>query len=206
MVKGHGKKQRAKNRSRRTGASYASAAANAIHQHEPLPDMGTLTGVSFLAGENVDTDLAARLVAACRTGCEPCQRSMAAKVITSHRPTLAALAAVAYGVAPLPPGPDASPTTKSWEPLAKAAKTDPGAGIEALATVMMMDDEAASDLLEDALDHWAAAGATPEQIADVLKAVGLDGSAHSGCACAASDLGDGGNTEEDRRLLARLQR
>ncbi|MDX3867236.1 hypothetical protein [Streptomyces europaeiscabiei] len=177
MVKGHGKKQRAKNRSRRTGAAHASAAANAIHTHTPLPDMAILTGFPFLAGEDIDTDLAARLVAACRTGCEPCQRTMAAKVIANHRPTLAALAAVAYGVTPLPPGPGASPATRSWEPLAKAAKTDAGAGIEALATVMMMDDEAASDLLEDALDHWAAAGATPEQVADVLKAVGLDRSA-----------------------------
>jgi hypothetical protein len=137
--------------------------------------MAILTEISFLAGEDVDADLAARLVAACRTGCEPCQRTMAAKVITSHRPTLAALAAAVYGMLPLPPGPGASPATRSWEPLAKAAKTDPGAGTEALATVMMMDDEAAADLLEDSLDHWAAGGATPEQIADVVKAVGLGG-------------------------------
>ncbi|MET9562515.1 hypothetical protein [Streptomyces tauricus] len=178
MVKGHGKKQRARNRSGRTGAGHASAAANAIHQHEPLPDMALLTGFGFLAGENVDTALAARLVAACRTGCAPCQRTIAAKVITDHRPTLAALAAVAYGVTPLPPGPIASPTTRAWEPLAKVARTDPGAGAEALAAVMMMDDKAASDLLEDALDHWPAAGAMPEQIADALRAVGADGSAH----------------------------
>ncbi|MDG5807936.1 hypothetical protein P9869_35870 [Streptomyces ossamyceticus] len=179
MVKGHGKKQRARNRSRRTGAAHASAAANAIHEHEPLPDMAILTGFPFLAGENVDTDLAARLVAACRVGCEPCQKTMAAKVITSHRPTLAALAAAVYGVLPLPPGPYVSPTTRSWEPLAKAAKTDRGAGLEALATAMMMEDEAAADLLEDALDHWAAGGATPEQIADVLKAAGSSAHFHS---------------------------
>jgi hypothetical protein len=104
---------------------------------------------------------------------------MAAKVITSHRPTLAALAAAVYGVRPLPPGPDASPTTRLWEPLVKAAKTDPEAGNDALTTVMMMDDESAADLLEDALDHWAAGGAAPEQIADMFKDVGLDGSSHS---------------------------
>ncbi|MFF3617483.1 hypothetical protein [Streptomyces sp. NPDC002580] len=178
MVKGHGKKQRAQNRSRRTGAAHASAAANATHTHTPLPDMAILNGFPFLAGEDVDTDLAARLVAACRIGCQPCQKTMTAKVVKGHRPTLAALAAAVYGVLPLPPGPAASPTTRSWEPLAKAAKTDRDAGVEALAAVMRMDDEAAAELLDDALDHWAVGGATPEQIADIVTAVAPDGPAH----------------------------
>ncbi|MGW2826395.1 hypothetical protein ACWC24_36230 [Streptomyces sp. NPDC001443] len=178
MVKRHGKKQRAKNRSRRTGAAHASAAANTTHTHTPLPDMAILTGFPFLAGEDIDTDLAARLVAACRTGCQPCQKTMTAKVVKGHRPTLAALATAVYGVLPLPPGPGASATTRSWEPLAKAAKTDRDAGIEALAAVMGMDDAAAAELLQDALDHWAAGGATPEQIANIVTAVGSDGPAH----------------------------
>jgi hypothetical protein len=140
--------------------------------------MAILTGLLFLAGKDINTDLAARLVAACRTGCQPCQKTMTAKLVKSHRPTLAALTAAVYGALPLPPGPHASPTIRSWKPLAKAAKIDPDAGTEALDAVMSMNDAAAAELLDDALDHWAAGGATPQQIADVLTAVGPYGTTH----------------------------
>ncbi|MEK8175026.1 hypothetical protein NKH77_55985 [Streptomyces sp. M19] len=42
----------------------------------------------------------------------------------------------------------------------RAGKTDASAAAEALAAVEAMDDAAASDLLEDALDHWAMGGAS----------------------------------------------
>lgn len=44
---------------------------------------------------------------------------------------------------------------------------------------MTLDDEAASDLLGDPLDHWATGGAAPEWIANILQAVGSGGSVHS---------------------------
>ncbi|MFI1798994.1 hypothetical protein ACH427_16835 [Streptomyces sp. NPDC020379] len=170
MVKSHGKKQRAKNRSRRTGAAHASAAANAVHRHEPLPDMAVLEDLPHRAGRELDAELAARLVAACRGRCQPCQRTLAKKLRTEQRPTLVALAAAIYATLPSP-GFVASPTTRAWAPLARAGKTDPAAAAEALASVEAMDDASASDLLEDALDHWAMGGASAEEIADMVKVV-----------------------------------
>ncbi|MFF9901288.1 hypothetical protein [Streptomyces longispororuber] len=167
MVKKHGKKQRAKNRSRRTGAAHTSAAANTLHQHEPLPDMTVLTEIPYLAGRHIDTDLAARLVAACRTGCKPCQETLAKKLRTEQRPTLIALAASIYATLPSP-GLSASPTTQAWAPLARAARTDLAAAVEALAAADVLDDDSASDLLEDALDNWAMVGASAEEVAEAL--------------------------------------
>ena len=170
MVKKHGKKQRARQKSRRTGAAHASAAAGTTHEHTPLPDMAILEELPHRAGRELDTELAARLVAACRTACKPCQRTLARKLRTEQRPTLTALAAAVFGLVPTP-GAFASPTTQEWAPLARAGKSDPAAAAEALAAVEAMDDASASELLEDALDHWAVGGADPDEIANMVKVV-----------------------------------
>ncbi|MFJ4745456.1 hypothetical protein [Streptomyces sp. NPDC088775] len=170
MVKSHGKKQRARQKAARTGAAYASAAAGTTHEHTPLPDMAVLEKLPHNAGRKLDLELAARLVAACRIRCQPCQRTLAGKLRAEQRPTLAALAAAIYAALPSP-GFVASPTTQAWAPLARAGKTDPAVAAEALAAVEEMDDRAASDLLEDALDHWALGGASAEEIADMVTVV-----------------------------------
>ncbi|MFI8888622.1 hypothetical protein [Streptomyces sp. NPDC053813] len=170
VVKSHGKKQRARQKSRRTGAAYASAAAGTTHEHTPLPDMAVLEKLPHAAGRELDLDLAARLVAACRGRCQPCQRTLAGKLRAEQRPTLAALAAAIYATLPSP-GFVASPTTQEWARLARAGKTDAAVAAEALAAVETMDDAAASDLLEDALDHWAMGGASAEEIADMVTVV-----------------------------------
>ncbi|MFB6755474.1 hypothetical protein ACFCX6_31680 [Streptomyces sp. NPDC056353] len=169
MVKKHGKKQRARQKSRRTGAAHASAAAGTTHTHTPLPNMDVLPLMPHGAGRVLDLDLAARLVAACRAGCGPCQKSLAKKA-RQDRPTLAALAGVPFGLVPTV-GMFASATTREWAPLARDAKAR-NSGIEALAAVEAMTDEQVSELLEDALDHWAAGGVPEEQIADMVKFVG----------------------------------
>jgi hypothetical protein len=169
VVKKHGKKQRARQKSRRTGAAHASAAAGTTHTHTPLPNMDVLPLVPHGAGKVLDLDLAARLVAACRAGCGPCQKSLAKKA-RQDRPTLAALAGVVFGLLPTV-GMFASATTREWAPLARDAKAR-NTGIEALAAVEEMTDEQVSELLEDALDHWAAGGVPEEQIADMIKFVG----------------------------------
>ncbi|MEU5978514.1 hypothetical protein [Streptomyces sp. NPDC047315] len=169
MVKKHGKKSRAKRKAQRAGASHASAAAGTLHTHEPLPDMTGLGELPYAAGKELDTDLAARLVAACRTACKPCQTSLAQKLRTEHRPTLAALAGAVYGeLAGIRPGAFASSTSRSWAPLARAANAGEGDRGAALAAVEAMDDEAASDLLEDALDHWAMGTPLPADLVDKL--------------------------------------
>ncbi|NML55124.1 hypothetical protein HHL19_35655 [Streptomyces sp. R302] len=170
MVKKHGQKQRAKARSRRTGAAYASAAAGARHEHTPLPDMAVLEDLPHHSGRELDTELAARLVAACHAQCRPCQKTLARKLRTEQRPTLVALAAAIYGALPTP-GFIASATTREWAPLARAGKTDPAAAAAALAAVEEMDDADASDLLEDTLDHWAMVNADPARITETVKVV-----------------------------------
>uniref|UniRef100_UPI003F495F6E hypothetical protein n=1 Tax=Streptomyces sp. CA-136453 TaxID=3240050 RepID=UPI003F495F6E len=171
VVKNHGKKSRAKKKAQRTGASHASAAAGTLHTHTPLPDMTALGKLPYAAGRELDTELAARLVAACRTACKPCQKSLAQKLRTEQRPTLAALAGAVYGeLAGIGPGAFASATSRLWAPLARAVNAGEGDGGAALAAVEAMEDAAASDLLEDALDHWAMGTPLPADLVDKLMA------------------------------------
>lgn len=167
MAKNHGKKSRAKQRAQRTGAPYASAATRTLHTHEPLPDMTALPLVPHGSWGPLDLDLAARLVAACRAGCVPCQRSLAAKVVAEARSTLAALAGVVYGTLPTP-GPVAGPT-RLWAQLAREAVRT-RSGETAFAAVAAMDAADASELLEDALTHWAAGDLRLIQLAQLAPA------------------------------------
>lgn len=180
MVRNQRKKSRDKARAARTGASRASAATGNVHRHDPVPDMSILQDLPQAAGGKLNLDFAGRLVAAARAGCEPCQTSLMRKVIERHRATLAALAGAVYGLK-LNAGAQHSTTvsaaTRSWSPLARAA-AETGDGTAAFAAVAEMDETQAAELLDDALNHWAAGGATPEQVADVLNTVGAAGSAH----------------------------
>ncbi|MEV6357935.1 hypothetical protein [Streptomyces hydrogenans] len=169
MVKSHGKKQRAKNKARRTGAAYASAAAGTLHQHTPLPDMSALDTVPALPGLFVDKDLSARLVAACRAGCRPCQSSLTPKVV-EDRATLLALAWAIYTTLPTA-GALATATTQEWAPLARAAYDDMGAAPDMLEAFGAMSAVQRSELLEDALDHWAVGEASAQELADKVEVV-----------------------------------
>ncbi|WP_019982786.1 MULTISPECIES: hypothetical protein [unclassified Streptomyces] len=173
MVKRQRKKSRDKARSERTGASRASAATGNVHRHEPMPDMTILEGTPYAAGQRLNLDFAARLVAACWAKCGPCQESIARKVVERHRPTLAALAGAVYGLElnePVARSPHVSATTRSWAPLARAAAKSSD-GTAAYAAVEQMTAEEAADLLEDALDHWALGGASTDEITDMIKKV-----------------------------------
>lgn len=157
MVSNHGKKKRAKNRSRRTGAAYASAAAGAAHTHQ-APAPGVMEGVlPYVAGQAPDHALAVRLVAACWAGCGPCQKSLSAKAV-AHRATLAGLAGAVYmtplGVA-AQHSPVIAPATRAWIGQAQAAAST-GTGDTALRAVADLGEDDARALLEDSLDHWAA--------------------------------------------------
>lgn len=165
MVSNHGKKSRAKKRARRTGAGHQPSITNTLHTHEPLPDVTILPLVPHGSGRVLDLDLAARLVAACRAGCGPCRKSLANKVVTESRSTLAALAQTVYG--PLrSTGFAASAPTVVWAPLARAAvQAGPGHD-EAFAPVDGMDEASAAALLVDTLGHWAAGG--PVRLGDLV--------------------------------------
>ncbi|MFC7872044.1 hypothetical protein ACFUS2_12960 [[Kitasatospora] papulosa] len=157
MVSSHGKKQRARQKAQRTGASHASAAAGTAHIH-PAPDTGLMEGtLPYDAGWQIDHELAARLVGACWAGCRPCQESLSARAV-DHRATLAGLAGAVY-LTPLGAAAQHSPVissaTRSWAVLAQD-KARSGQGEHALRAVADMSEDDAHQLLDDTLDHWAA--------------------------------------------------
>ncbi|UFR07161.1 hypothetical protein KBP30_41220 [Streptomyces sp. Go40/10] len=134
--------------------------------------MAFLESLPYAAGHQLNLDFAACLVAACRAGCRPCQATLARKVIADHRPTLAVLAGAVYGLelnADAQHSLTVSDATRSWSPLARAA-AESGDGTAAFTAVEEMDEARAAELLEDALDHWAAGGVDP----DVLRTLDLD--------------------------------
>lgn len=169
MVKKHGKKQRARRKADRTGASYASAAAGTTHVHEPSPDLAAFDAWPDSGlGLPADRDLAARLVAAARASCRPCQESLAEQARRVSRPTVAALAGAVYsGLAGISAGVFASPTTRRWAPHAREAAAR-GDSTDATGRVIMMEDEQVGDLLEDALDHWAMGAPLPADLVEKL--------------------------------------
>ncbi|MFG2463743.1 hypothetical protein ACGFWE_42850 [Streptomyces sp. NPDC048523] len=168
MVKNQRKKARNKRAAVRTGAARASVSTGRVHRH-PAADVSVLERAPYELGEG-DLEVAARLVGACRSRCRPCQETLVDKVVDRHRPLLAALAGVPYGLAlneAAAHSSAVSATTRSWVPLARAAAGS-GDGAAARAAVEEMDTVQAAELLEDALDHWALAGASAEELADLL--------------------------------------
>ncbi|MFB4282333.1 hypothetical protein ACBJ59_44060 [Nonomuraea sp. MTCD27] len=135
----------------RDGAKFTTALR---HQH-PSPDLGFLADLPFSADRGVNAALATAIVAACRAGCRPCQDTLIPRLLT-ERPTVAVLACAVFGW--LPGVGLASETTRVWQPLAQQAHRD-GDGTAAFDAVAAMTSEQASDLLEDALDMWAAGAA-----------------------------------------------
>ncbi|WP_406471958.1 hypothetical protein OH738_40875 (plasmid) [Streptomyces hirsutus] len=161
MVRGHGKKQRAKKRAARTGASYASAAAGTTHDHSAT-DTGLFEGMlPYVGGWEIDYDLATRLVSSCWAGCGPCQASLSRRVL-ADRATLAGLAGACYlnlVGAGVQHSAAVSPVTRAWAAKAhgKASLPDTEAALRAVAE---MSEDEARELLEDTLDHWAGSGAS----------------------------------------------
>ncbi|RZU28271.1 hypothetical protein EV284_6437 [Streptomyces sp. BK022] len=159
MVKKHGKKQRAKQRSRRTGAAHASAAANTLHNH-PEPDTGLLAGMMpYVPGWEADDALATRLVAACWAACMPCQKSIGKQVV-AHRATLAGLAGTMFLTQPdavRTPTPLTGGAAREWIDQAHGKAFTAGAET-ALRAVQELEETAAADLLDATLDLWAMSG------------------------------------------------
>ncbi|MGV9601670.1 hypothetical protein ACWDR1_33935 [Streptosporangium sandarakinum] len=125
------------------------------HQH-PTPDVSALAGLPYTANRPVDLRLAAAIVGACRAGCWPCQDFLAHRLL-EERATIAALAGAVYSLWPTA-GPLASPATRAWHPLVRAARDSDG-GTAVMAAIDRMSAKEVADLLDDALDHWALGGA-----------------------------------------------
>lgn len=171
MVSNHGKKQRARKRAARTGASHASAVGGTLHDHS-MTDTDLIDGMMpYVDGWESDVELATRLVGACWTGCRPCRDSLSKQVVANSRATLAGLAGACYLTLPgtaVQHSPKLSPATRAWAATAHHKAFTAGAEA-ALRAVGELSTDDARVLLEDTLDHWMGARST---ILDMFKGAG----------------------------------
>ncbi|MFI6341011.1 hypothetical protein [Streptomyces sp. NPDC050535] len=164
MTSSHGRKSRARNKSRRQGAAYAAANAGTLHTHDSGPS-GTDLQPTDLSRWGVasapDMRTAAALIGACIEGCGPCRRSLSVKLLDEDPIVLAVTAGVVFSLH-TSRGADvrdvAARPTQVVFVLAEHARAAGGdfrmlpAGIERL----RLPDRA--QLLDDALDLWASYG------------------------------------------------
>jgi len=137
-----------------TGEPYSEAA---LHIDHPAPDLRFLPELPYAAGRAVNLFLATATVAGCRAGCASCQKLLIPHLL-ADRPTVAVLAGGVYGLWPTA-GPFSSPPTRAWHPLVRHAHAS-GDGTQAWAAIEALSDGDLEQVLDDALDHWAAGGAT----------------------------------------------
>jgi hypothetical protein len=136
-----------------TGQPYTRMRNLTAHRH-PIPELAPLLEpLPYACGRPVEVELAAVVVGACRAGCGPCQDSLVPGLYRHHA-TVATLAGATFGLWPTP-GLLAAPATRTWHPLARAAR-ETGDGAAALAAVEAMTEAEVAELVSDALDHWAA--------------------------------------------------
>ncbi|MFE6904030.1 hypothetical protein ACFVFJ_45745 [Streptomyces sp. NPDC057717] len=159
MTKSHGRKSRARNKSRSRGAAYAAANAGTLHQHDTGPSNKDLQPAdpSGWGVENApDMRTASALIGACIERCVPCQQSLAAKLLDEDPIVLAVTAGSVYSLhaadEPDAGGLAAKPTQVFFH-LVQQARTSGDARMMAAGVEMMPRADRAA-LLEDALDMW----------------------------------------------------
>ncbi|MDG9709590.1 hypothetical protein QC385_15415 [Streptomyces sp. DH10] len=84
MTKSHGRKSRARNKSRTRGAAFASANAGTLHQHDSGPSAADLQPpdpTRWGVDTAPDMRTASALIGACMDRCAPCQQSLAGKLL-----------------------------------------------------------------------------------------------------------------------------
>lgn len=162
--KNRARKAAARRAQQRTGASYTSAHADTTHTH-PAPDLAPLAELPYIRNHHLDLHQATALVGAARAGCGPCQQSLAPRVADSAA-TVAALAGGTLGILPPGTGSFLPDSAKAWLQVLHE-QADDAAPVHIL-TLMPADHR--RELLETALDFWAAGAAEPP----VLKTLTVD--------------------------------
>lgn len=160
MTKSHGRKSRARNKSRRQGAAYAAAKAGTLHQHDSGPsskDLQPADPSRWGVEAAPDMRTASALIGACVERCAPCQESLAVKLLEEDPIVLAVTAGSVYSLqAAHEPdaGGLASEPTQVFFRLVQQARAHGGDGRMMLTGVEMMNPGDRAALLEDALDLW----------------------------------------------------
>ncbi|MFD9655761.1 hypothetical protein [Streptomyces mirabilis] len=98
MTKSHGRKSRARSRSRRQGAAYTAANAGTLHAHASGPSTTDLQADPGQWGVKAAPNLrtAAALISASIERCTPCRQSLTAKLLEEDPIVLAVTAGAVY--------------------------------------------------------------------------------------------------------------
>ncbi|MCX4581169.1 hypothetical protein OHB41_50375 [Streptomyces sp. NBC_01571] len=167
MTKSHGRKSRARNRSRRSGAAYAAANAGTLHVHASGPSAEDLQpadpsrwGVTAVP----DLGIAAALIGASIERCAPCRQSLTAKLLEGDPIVLAVTADAAYRLhtprVPDEDGPGTGPAQVFFF-LARHARAPGGDARLLLAGVEQLPAADRRQLLNAVLDLFLAPVSTP---------------------------------------------
>ncbi|MFF2129772.1 hypothetical protein ACFVW1_31190 [Streptomyces olivochromogenes] len=162
MTKSHGRKSRARNRSRRSGVAYVAANAGTLHLHASGPSATDLQPDPGRWGVETVPDLrtAAALIGASIERCAPCRQSLTAKLLEEDPIVLAVTAGAAYRLhaaarVPEEEGPVAGPA-QAFSFLVEPAGAHGGDARLLLAGVERMPAADRAALLGDALDLFSA--------------------------------------------------
>ncbi|MFF7601228.1 hypothetical protein [Streptomyces mirabilis] len=162
MTKSHGRKSRARNRSRRFGVAYAAANAGTLHVHASGPSATDLQPDPGRWGVETVPDMrtAAALIGASIESCAPCRQSLTAKLLEEDPIVLAMTVGAAYrlhaaALVPEEEGPVAGPA-QAFSFLVEHARAHGGDARLLLAGVERMPAADRVALLDDALDLFRA--------------------------------------------------
>ncbi|MFE4698687.1 hypothetical protein ACFRIC_16635 [Streptomyces sp. NPDC056738] len=164
MTKSHGRKSRARNKSRARGAAFASANAGTLHQHDSGPSGKNLQPADptrWGVASAPDMRTAAALIGACIERCTPCRESLIAKLLDEDPVVLAMTAAAIYNLRviqePNADSPAARPV-RIFYFLVKHVRLHAGDARLLTETVERMTPADRALLLDEALDLWASYG------------------------------------------------
>ncbi|MGW1068276.1 hypothetical protein ACWD4F_27620 [Streptomyces aureus] len=161
MTKSHGRKSRARNRSRRQGAAYTAANAGTLHIHTNGPssmDLRTADPSRWGIQSAPDLRTAAALISASIERCAPCRRSLSARLLEADPLAVAMAAGAVYGLH-ASRGADArtfaAGPARVFFLLVQNARACGGDARMLLAGVEKMPEADRAELLDDALELWA---------------------------------------------------
>ena len=177
MTKSHGRKSRARKRSRTRGAAYAAANAGTLHHHDSGPsatDLQPSAPSRWGVSDAPDMRIAAALIGACIEGCAPCRAALATKLLDDEDPfALAVTAAALCNLLVIHEQDGETPTAESLQTfllLVMHARLHAGDARVLVTTVERMSRQDRAALLKAALELWAHYG--PQHLDLVVRGQG----------------------------------
>lgn len=164
--KNRSQKKTARAKQRATGAPYTAAASGSRHQH-PAPDFGVMDSRLYGVTRQVSLAPAAALVGAARAGCRPCQDSAIPALVAGDRLVVANLAGLPFSLLPSP-GLMSPASVRVWKVARRMLDEGldgPAPAAPMLSVLEELSPTEVRDVVEDALDLWAALGAAPGEFA-----------------------------------------